>query len=617
VSSALRVAPVLALLAACQAPTPVPTGAHLTQASGDHQLGDVGRALAIGASVKVTNATDDPVAGVPIGCQIIAGGGSVSPDQTLSGADGVATCANWVLGPKSGFNQLQVYANGLDPVPFSAVAIDGPPAFPITLGTPSSGIVHTPLDVLVDVMDTNTPTIVATFAGVSSQLQEISQSGPHSLFHGELDLSGVELGTTDALVVTASDPHFGIAETGALLTLDQPPELVVTSPGATVAFSRPNQVLLSATATGAGDIDLTAFSNGKLLARGTNIVLENVDLSAADNQIDGIVFIATDRFGATTTVNRFIAVSSNPGVAPAALAEGTLLDFDGQRALRTVGEQLLIDDFSQGSEMTATSFNSLAGLATNGAVLCDTAASFGLSLTMVGDATFVPNGCNELTVAGSYAASIDPSGFPWLADLTKNKLYRLSSAPVPGHLALTSAGDTVFNDDNYQVVQAGPDGVPHVLPLNVSNASYRTAPVTDGHLVAYLLCDPSKCPSLGVWDGTTEHVITPNGVPSAVAVNNGWLAWTDTALSGPQELWVQHWPDAAVQLAPALDDVRIVGLLPNGTVLAFSHQRLWRVPVAGAPEAFFTPFPDDTFRFVQRNGHGYFLFEGLALEVLP
>lgn len=58
------------------------------------------------------------MAGVPITYTVIAGGGSVSPAQTVTGAGGYAS-ATLTLGPQAGTNTVRVSAPGFQPISIS------------------------------------------------------------------------------------------------------------------------------------------------------------------------------------------------------------------------------------------------------------------------------------------------------------------------------------------------------------------------------------------------------------------------------------------------------------------------------------------------------------------
>jgi hypothetical protein len=602
-------------LAACERALPVPTGAHLMKTAGDKQTGRVGQPLLLGPSVEVTDAKGNQAAGVPVGCQIISGKGTISLEQTFSGADGIANCGAWSLGDQSGLNQLQVYANGVEPVVFSAIGLVGPPAFQMLVHSPALPLTGAAIDVEVELRDVNPIAMVtATFAGREAQLSQESFGNQTVFFAGTVDLTGLDPGIQDVLLIRATDEHFGKAETGMLLTLDPAPDLLVSSPAEQLSFSG-TSLQLAATASGTSDVQLTATSHGQLLAQGTNILLATVDLSAFDQQIDQIDFVATDTMGATTTVSRSVWVSSSPNLSAAANVPGVLDDFDGVRALHTRDDgTVMLFDFSSGSDdVIAFGPGLFEALGPHGAVVCVPGGFGGGAIIESGPTTELTSGCSGLEVEGNYAAVIDGNGFPWLADLTIDRMTLLSTVMV-SQVSLAPSGDAVFVNSTGHVIHATPDGGVEALPLD---ESFHTNAVTDGTLIAYIICTTSTgCASIGIWDGAQEQRLTPAKPPTQLFLHDGWLAWTSNG-TDTLELWVDPWPQPALHLAQQLAQPSPVAVLPGGTVIALDGNTFWRIPVSGAPEQFFTLGEGLGERVVQRNGHAYFLIAGLAVEVRP
>lgn len=608
-NAALRLALVLALTWACAPSVRVPTGAHLTKTAGDLQIGLIGQRLPIGPSVLVTGEDGKPVAGVPVGCLVTIGGGTSGLRSSESGADGIANCGAWQLGGL-GLNQLQVYANDVDPVVFSAAALHAPSTFDLSIETPDTTFDGNGLQVVVKITDDHRVSEVdATFGG-QAQVLTGSTNGRDSTFTGTIDDGQFQVGAIDALIVRATDDHFGVAEAALLLTFNPPPDLVVTNPPSTLTFSRP-MLQLSATANADTDVTLTASVHGTVLAQGTNILLQTVDLSAFDNQIDEILITATDATGASTAVAHPVWVSSNPKLQPAANVDGVAIDFDGQRALHAADGGLMIADLGKGTDVTVSSELSPAALSPLGAVACEEQPFTQGKVTVQGLLSLVPRDCLLFDVEGPFVFYTDFNNLPFLADLDRNVVMPASPSFLLGGFSLAPTGDAVFNDTSGNIVHVSPDGGAQPLPIDHSDGGYGQSASTDGHLIAYRLCFNSGCPSIGVWDGVQETRITPPVEPNAVWVNNGWLVWTNQA----NELWESRWPAAGQKLGEGLTPI---ALLPSGTVVAISADTVWRVAPGGAPEPILLfpldqPFP----KVVQRNGHAWFLLEGLAVEVLP
>jgi subtilisin family serine protease len=95
---------------------------------GDGQTAGTGSPVELAPSVVVTDADNNPVAGVPVTFQVTAGGGSVDPAAAInSDANGIAMVTSWTLGASPGPNSLTATAAGLtgSPVGFDATGIVG------------------------------------------------------------------------------------------------------------------------------------------------------------------------------------------------------------------------------------------------------------------------------------------------------------------------------------------------------------------------------------------------------------------------------------------------------------------------------------------------------------
>lgn len=104
----------------------------VTRVAGDAQSVLVGAAAPIKPSVKVVDQFNNAVAGVAVTFAVTAGGGSVTGGNAVTGADGVATVTNWVIGQTIGTNTLRATVAGTgitgNPIDFTATALAGAPA---------------------------------------------------------------------------------------------------------------------------------------------------------------------------------------------------------------------------------------------------------------------------------------------------------------------------------------------------------------------------------------------------------------------------------------------------------------------------------------------------------
>ena len=91
--------------------------------SGGGAAGPVGAALADSLSVTVRDRYGNPVGGVDVVWEVVAGGGAVSPARSATRADGVAK-VQWTLGLRVDSAQVtHVRVGTLDPVAFTASAV--------------------------------------------------------------------------------------------------------------------------------------------------------------------------------------------------------------------------------------------------------------------------------------------------------------------------------------------------------------------------------------------------------------------------------------------------------------------------------------------------------------
>ncbi|HUG28078.1 MAG TPA: hypothetical protein VMK53_07240 [Gemmatimonadales bacterium] len=108
--------PVLFTLQATTAPA-----SQLRVSSGNNQSGTAGENLAAPIVVIVTDAVDNPKAGVPVTFTVASGGGSLSSATVVSNADGQAS-VTWKLGTTAGVQTVVAASPGLPAVTFTANA---------------------------------------------------------------------------------------------------------------------------------------------------------------------------------------------------------------------------------------------------------------------------------------------------------------------------------------------------------------------------------------------------------------------------------------------------------------------------------------------------------------
>jgi len=94
--------------------------------SGNNQSAEVGHALPAPVGVRVTDGNGTPQPSVTVTFAVKTGGGSTTPTQAQTDAQGRAY-SSWTLGPVQGTQTLEASAAGTAPVTFSATGTPPPP----------------------------------------------------------------------------------------------------------------------------------------------------------------------------------------------------------------------------------------------------------------------------------------------------------------------------------------------------------------------------------------------------------------------------------------------------------------------------------------------------------
>ena len=97
---------------------------RMAKLAGDNQIASPQTPVAVKPVVHVTDFYDNPVTGVHVRFEIMKGGGSISPAEVVTDADGNATLSSWTLGDKG--DQLLVASLAGIAQTFRASAIENP-----------------------------------------------------------------------------------------------------------------------------------------------------------------------------------------------------------------------------------------------------------------------------------------------------------------------------------------------------------------------------------------------------------------------------------------------------------------------------------------------------------
>jgi|KBSSwiStaDraftv2_1062776.scaffolds.fasta_scaffold95734_1 alpha-tubulin suppressor-like RCC1 family protein len=187
----IAIAPMFAAMIVASCATDTANGprlATLVAVSGSGQFGALGATLANPLVVRVEDQTGAPVEGVTVEWDVIAGGGTVTPSQSVTDQDGLAS-ASLRLGSVTGVNSVAASLGQLQPVIFTATATTAPPAkLFVVAGAGQSGTVATqlPVDLVVKVTDA----VDGPKAGVPVSFTVISGGGSLSAASALSDANG-------------------------------------------------------------------------------------------------------------------------------------------------------------------------------------------------------------------------------------------------------------------------------------------------------------------------------------------------------------------------------------------------------------------------------------------
>lgn len=268
-------------------PIPVPEPASLAVAAGGGQTAAVGESLGTPLSVLVLDDSGQPFAGASVQWEATAGGGSVSPATSQTGADGRAS-TDWTLGGLAGTQRVTASVSGLSPVEFTATAQAGA----------AEEVVVTP----------GAPTLEAL--GATVQLSATVRDA----FGNELAGSTVAWASDDDAIVSVDAAGLATAEAvgsaqvtatlagggptgGTTVTVEQVPAGVVVTPsdgqvavGATLQLSvavtdANGNVLPAAPISWSSGDDAVATVDGAGLV--TGVAAGTVDISATSGSVSG------------------------------------------------------------------------------------------------------------------------------------------------------------------------------------------------------------------------------------------------------------------------------------------------------------------------------------------
>ena len=149
--------------------------AKIIASAGDNQGVPAGNALPVAPAVKVTDAGDNPIAGVVVNFAVTAGGGAITGTTATTTAAGIATAGIWTLGVVAGPNALTATSPAIAGASFvfKAAGGAGPPtkiagfAGNNQTGTAGGVVATKPSVIVTDANNNPVAKFTVTFAAAS------------------------------------------------------------------------------------------------------------------------------------------------------------------------------------------------------------------------------------------------------------------------------------------------------------------------------------------------------------------------------------------------------------------------------------------------------------------
>lgn len=634
------------------------TPASIAKLGGDGQIAAPGTAVATAPTVVVLDSLGAPVVGAEVTFAVSLGGGSIESTTAQTDAGGRASCGKWTLGPSKGLNSVRASVSTLAPVTFSASAANVSPEVAVTVIKPSAGqTIPEDLSVAATVASTyQLATVMASVRGASVQLAY----GPYGRWYseyawgGELSLVGQPRGPID-LVVTATDVFGHTTDAVVGLILDRPPVVTVSAP-LDGSIARP-QLDLAAACTDddpAGCRSLEArvqqfgYSEGVVIASGTDTLSQQVDLSAYEGQSVSVIVTGEDSIGQRAMVSRRVFVESSSRLRMRTEVSGAVWDVAGSRTLfldlsGSTPALKMLDD-AVGTTQTVETGPDLVGTWGDYGYVTPTGALYahgsvteqgspycwlfewrqGVTTRLTG-----LNSCDSLRVSGRWAVYSEAYDLGY--HLARRDLETGSSELVTTNAGncendVASNGDVAFwTGDSVAVgynIHRWRSGTDVALTSDPSSTLWNTYPVTDGNNVVYRKhtpCCGEQTYRIAMHDGATETVLTAATAtePSpgrAYAAAGGYVAYAAEDTGKVAQIW-RHGPNGEEQLTSFGTSSMIDAIGPDGTVVfvrTSTGRRYRAVPGAALQE-----IGSALGRVVFRDGVFLVILGRNVLEVVP
>ena len=451
-----------------------------------------------------------------------------------------------------------------------------------------------------NLVDTNIATVHATvtpgeyeitsvIATIDNRSVSLINIGPY--FQGNLSTSGLIIGNTYVLTVTATDAVGNQATATKNVIVDPPPKIniqlpvnheVATPKVHIQAAASDNSVCSVVVRVGLYDYVNDWMNRQIYLDTFINSVDTIIDLTSSwsEGTQGYITFTAIDSRAQQNSSNREIFVESSPYLEKVFSIEGIIKDFNYGKVLSYFvtnqpdnNRNSIITDINTSavSVIPATIYNyNLSGaygnLTPEGAVFFDGNNNRALmdwnngSLYSLGQA-----GSSSLYIAGSYAiwSGVYPNSSSnlYLRNTTTRSTQQISTVAGNNENGIAANGTVAYWSNS--------------MPNPADNGIYRYAngittrigggvyPLTDGRLIVWggTLFDGSTNISLGASTTSNDY---------AYRVSNGFVAYCKTGTSGTDQIWLRDTTGASSQITFYSTSSQLDVLAPNGS---FSFNR--------------------------------------------
>jgi hypothetical protein len=335
------------------------------------------------------------------------------------------------------------------------------------------------------------------------------------------------------------------------------------------------------------------------LVTGTGKISGTLSLAVSEGKRVSLVFVARDSRFQTRSVARTIYVESSQQLDSIGSVPTPFWDVDVTRALfgKTDTPTVTLRTWPSGvDERIITSFvPGSARLTPYGAIV---SKSFGESIDWRGGtATHVSGVVNE--VVGQYARFSEPAKnrtyFQYRYDLATRFTVLVGEFDCCGaSLRLSANGDVIIAGVD-GALRRYRNGILSKLPGEPPSTLGDSLPLVDGEVVVYRKTSPgifAETYQIAMNDGSKEIVLGPprsqNSSPLSkilpgqdYAVNNGWVAFTQSNASMQRQVWLRSPSGELRQVSPVGIDVLISAVGPDGTVVFTAGGRRFLIPPNG------------------------------------